>query len=74
MYGALIHVVAPKIEEVLSSIEAELREAGVGVRELATIEPSLEDVFIASMQKPSSVQSDAEPGAQTDTRQTPLQE
>ena len=50
LYGALIHVVArrrPRHTERRS--RAALREAGVEVRSIDVIAPSLEDVFIASV-------------------------
>jgi ABC-2 type transport system ATP-binding protein len=50
LYGSLVHVVAPQVHEQQRAIAAELREAGLQPGEMAIIEPSLEDVFIASMQ------------------------
>jgi ABC-2 type transport system ATP-binding protein len=49
MYGALVHVVAPGMEQYRAAIAAELRRAGVEPGDMAVIEPSLEDVFIACM-------------------------
>ncbi len=49
MYGALVHVVAPKMKQHKETIAAELRQAGVEPGNMAIIEPSLEDVFIACM-------------------------
>ena len=49
LYGSLIHVVAPDIEQHLEEIEAELRNAGIDPGSMAIIEPSLEDVFITCM-------------------------
>ncbi|MBL7064866.1 MAG: ABC transporter ATP-binding protein [Anaerolineae bacterium] len=49
MYGALVHVVAPKMKQHKEAIAAELRQAGVEPGNMAIIEPSLEDVFIACM-------------------------
>jgi ABC-2 type transport system ATP-binding protein len=49
MYGALVHVVAPEMGRYQQAIAAELRQADVGVGDMAIIEPSLEDVFIACM-------------------------
>jgi len=49
MYGALVHVVAADMEQHQESIAAELRRAGVEPGDMAIIEPSLEDVFIACM-------------------------
>jgi ABC-2 type transport system ATP-binding protein len=50
LYGSLVHVVAPQVQQQQQAIAAELREAGLQPGEMALIEPSLEDVFIASMQ------------------------
>jgi len=49
MYGALVHVVAPRMEQHREAIAAELRRADVEPGNMAVIEPSLEDVFIACM-------------------------
>jgi ABC-2 type transport system ATP-binding protein len=49
LYGSLVHVIAPAVEQYQKAIRAELKEAGVQIEQAATIEPSLEDVFIASM-------------------------
>jgi ABC-2 type transport system ATP-binding protein len=49
LYGAVVHVVAPEIETHRGTIMAELRAAGVEPGEMAIIEPSLEDVFVACM-------------------------
>lgn len=49
LYGSLVHVVAPKISDHQAGILTELRQAGVDPGEIALIEPSLEDVFIACM-------------------------
>jgi tetratricopeptide (TPR) repeat protein len=49
LYGALLHVVAPKIEQSQVEIEQILKQAGIQIRSMAVIEPSLEDVFISSM-------------------------
>ncbi len=49
LYGALVHVVAPEMETHRNAIAAELRGAGIEPSNMAIIEPSLEDVFIACM-------------------------
>ncbi|MGD1996417.1 MAG: ABC transporter ATP-binding protein [Anaerolineae bacterium] len=49
MYGPLVHVVASEMEEHRDSIVAELRRADVEPGNVALIDPSLEDVFIACM-------------------------
>jgi ABC-2 type transport system ATP-binding protein len=49
MYGSLVHVVASEVERRTEGIAAELRQAGIEPGDMAVIEPSLEDVFIACM-------------------------
>jgi ABC-2 type transport system ATP-binding protein len=52
LYGALIHVVTPKgvrANEQKPVIEAVLAKAGIRVKSVQRIAPSLEDVFIASV-------------------------
>jgi len=49
LYGALIHVVADGVAEQKSRIARALAEAGVEVRTMDVIAPSLEDVFISSV-------------------------
>jgi hypothetical protein len=50
LYGAMVHVVAPEVEKQMEAVIAELLSAGVEPGEMAVIEPSLEDVFVACMQ------------------------
>lgn len=52
LFGTLIHVVASELEEQQPLINFELRQAGIDPGPTALIEPSLEDIFIASMRKP----------------------
>jgi ABC-2 type transport system ATP-binding protein len=49
LYGSLVHIVAKEMKKHKKSIAAELRKAGIDPGEMEIIEPSLEDVFIASM-------------------------
>jgi len=49
LYGALIHVVAEDVAEYKPTIEKSLAEAGVLVRAMDEIAPSLEDVFISNV-------------------------
>ena len=49
LYGSLVHVVAPEVQTHQPAIEDQLRGAGIDPGSMAVIEPSLEDVFIASM-------------------------
>jgi ABC-2 type transport system ATP-binding protein len=52
LYGALIHAVAPNLDRLKPDIDARLRQAGVDVRGMDIITPSLEDVFISSVRAP----------------------
>jgi ABC-2 type transport system ATP-binding protein len=49
LYGALVHVVAPRILEHQQGIADRLYEAGIHPGQMSVIEPSLEDVFISCM-------------------------
>ena len=49
LYGALVHIISSDIEEKKSQITEILSQANVEIEQMAIIEPSLEDVFIASM-------------------------
>ncbi len=49
LYGSLIHVVAEQIAEHTPRIAQSLSDAGIQVRSLDVIPPSLEDVFIANV-------------------------
>ncbi len=49
LYGSLVHVIAPEVQAHQPAIEDRLRVAGIDPGLMAVIEPSLEDVFIASM-------------------------
>jgi len=49
LYGSLIHLVAPEVQRQQGAIADELRRAGIEPGQMAVIEPSLEDVFIACM-------------------------
>ncbi|MGD2048209.1 MAG: ABC transporter ATP-binding protein [Chloroflexota bacterium] len=53
LYGALVHVVAENVESNRPAIKETLTEAGLEVRGMELIAPSLEDVFIASTQEES---------------------
>jgi ABC-2 type transport system ATP-binding protein len=56
LYGALIHVVAEGVEQYKPRIERDLADAGVLVRAMDVIAPSLEDVFISSVRNNSTKQ------------------
>jgi len=49
LYGDLIHIVAEGAEAHRPQVKAALREAGVEIRSMEAIVPSLEDVFLASV-------------------------
>jgi ABC-2 type transport system ATP-binding protein len=49
LYGALIHAVTPNLAALKPQIQAALQDAGVNVRTMDAIAPSLEDVFISSV-------------------------
>ncbi len=49
LYGALIHAVAEDVEDHVEPVREALEDAGVTVRAMETIPPSLEDVFIATV-------------------------
>lgn len=49
LFGSLVHIVAPDINKQKKGILSELRKAQVNPGKTALIDPSLEDVFIASM-------------------------
>ena len=51
LYGALIHAVANDIHELGPEITVRLQAAGVCVRTMDIIAPSLEDVFISSVRR-----------------------
>jgi ABC-2 type transport system ATP-binding protein len=51
LYGAQIHVVAQEPRKAHEEIEATLAQAGIRILGLEEITPSLEDVFIASVQR-----------------------
>ena len=51
LYGSLIHVVAQEAANIKTAIRLELQNEAVNPGKMAIIEPSLEDVFIASMKK-----------------------
>ncbi len=51
LYGALVHAVAPGADDLLAAVRDALESAGVGVRALAWVQPSLEDVFISLVRR-----------------------
>lgn len=53
LFGTLLHIIASDLEKQQPVINYELRQADIDPGPMALIEPTLEDVFIASMRKPS---------------------
>jgi ABC-2 type transport system ATP-binding protein len=51
LYGALVHVVAQNVEAERPSIRRALDGAGISIRTMDAIAPSLEDVFISSVRR-----------------------
>ncbi len=49
LYGALVHVVAPEITKKQKKIQRLLKKENIQINDMAVVEASLEDVFIASM-------------------------
>ncbi|MGD8813162.1 MAG: ABC transporter ATP-binding protein [Anaerolineales bacterium] len=49
LYGSMLHVVAPDVRQLRGVIASILLEEGITLGRMVVIEPSLEDVFIASM-------------------------
>ena len=49
LYGSLVHVIAEGVESLQEAIALELKQSDIESDRMAVIEPSLEDVFIASM-------------------------
>jgi ABC-2 type transport system ATP-binding protein len=49
LYGSLVHVIAPEVEKHPRMIADELKKSGIEPGSISLIEPTLEDVFIASM-------------------------
>jgi ABC-2 type transport system ATP-binding protein len=58
LYGAQIHAVAADVEALKPQIEEKLAEAGVELRTMDVIAPSLEDVFISSVRRPADAQTE----------------
>jgi ABC-2 type transport system ATP-binding protein len=58
LYGAQIHAVAADVEALKPQIEEKLAEAGVELRTMDVIAPSLEDVFISSVRRPADAQAE----------------
>jgi len=64
LYGALVHVVAQDVMALRPAIEEELTAAGLQIRSMELIAPSLEDVFIASAKEKEPSALSNQPSAQ----------
>jgi len=51
LYGSLVHIIGPEMEKHQPIIADELKLADIDPGQMSIIEPSLEDVFIASMRE-----------------------
>lgn len=51
LYGSLVHVIAPEMGKHQPAIAKALKQADIDPGQMSIIEPSLEDVFIASMRE-----------------------
>jgi len=51
LYGSLVHVIAPDMKKHQQVIANKLKQADINPGRMSIIEPSLEDVFIASMRE-----------------------
>jgi len=52
LFGTSVHIIAPDLEAYQPQINSELHQADIDPGPMALIEPTLEDVFIASMRTP----------------------
>jgi ABC-2 type transport system ATP-binding protein len=60
LYGALVHAVTGDAQVLIPQIEKNLQDAGVQVRTADVIAPSLEDVFISSVRRPTPPENGGE--------------
>jgi ABC-2 type transport system ATP-binding protein len=51
LYGSLIHVIATEAKKMIKDINNTAKAAGIKIDTINTVEPTLEDVFIACMQE-----------------------
>lgn len=58
LFGSLIHIVASELDRQQPAINFKLQQAGIDPGSMALIEPTLEDVFIASMRTPAVSESE----------------
>jgi len=68
LYGALLHVVAEDVAALRPAIKEELTQAGIGIRGMEIIAPSLEDVFVASATDGEQSASSSQPSALSENR------
>ena len=66
LYGALLHVVAEDVTALQPAIAEELTQAGLQIRGMELIAPSLEDVFIASARETEPSVVSHQPSAEAD--------
>jgi ABC-2 type transport system ATP-binding protein len=50
LYGSLIHVITPQPKKTIQKIKKYAKSSDITIETMTVVEPSLEDVFIASMQ------------------------
>ena len=60
LFGTCIHVIAAELERQQPIIHFELKQANIEPGSMALINPTLEDVFIASMRSPGNVPGSAQ--------------
>ena len=50
LYGSMIHKITPQSDKTIKQINRMAKSANIKINSMTVVEPSLEDVFIASMQ------------------------
>lgn len=60
LYGTLVHITGPRLRQHIRKIRKLLKKEGIDVDSIQAIEPSLEDVFIASMRESEKEVTDDE--------------
>jgi ABC-2 type transport system ATP-binding protein len=51
LYGSMIHIITPQSDKSIQNIKKIAKSANIKINSMTVVEPSLEDVFIASMQE-----------------------
>jgi len=67
LYGALIHAVAPDADALKTMVRSTLEKAGIPVRTIDVIAPSLEDVFISSVRESANTKAEISGAGSLDT-------